>query len=858
MPKNQFDFLNFEHRLLNIQIMRKIVILIVTLFAISSFAWSQNTLDTVDINAQQSTAPVITLSVSDLEGDEQSQDISGLLQSSKDIYVSTSGYTFGQARYRIRGYDSDNTQVMINGVTVNDLNSGRAYWGNWGGLNDATRNKVINSGLMFTDYGFGRIGGSTNIITRASEYRPQTSISYALANKSYNNRAMFTHASGLMENGWSFTVSGSHRWAVNGYSEGSFYDAWSYFVSVEKKINDKHSIGFTAFGTPSRRGKSSVSTQEIYNLTGDHYYNSYWGYQNGEVRNARISNYHQPRMMLTHYWDVADNIEVSSSIHYVFGRGGSTALNWYDAADPRPDYYRYLPSYWTERDAFRYNQLTTLWQTDEATQQLDWGAFYDANRKNLYTVHNVDGVAGSDITGNRSKFIIEDRRNDISQFDFNSTLRHEINENLNMLSGVNVSLNKGHHFKKMVDLLGGDWWLDIDQFAERDFNDEYASQSDLENYNNLVKEGDIFGYDYYSNINYYDAFTQVEYKMKSFDVYAGIDLSYTEFWRTGVMRNGKFPDNSKGESAHQKFLNYAGKAGVTYKITGRNFLVLNGSYLTRAPYFRYSYLSPRTRQDAVEGLTSEKILTGDASYIYRSPFVRARITGFYTEFKDQLKNTSFYHDELNTFVNYAMTGVEKVHYGGELGVEVKASASLTLLGVVGYGKYLYSSRPSVTISQDNDSEVLATDRIVYLENYHVGGMPEVAASIGFKYYAPKYWFVGFNANYFDENYVTPNPERRTEEALENYVDTDPQVNPILNQEKLDSGYTLDVWGGKSWKFGDYNLGLTLSVNNILNNKDLRIKGFEQYRFEANDYDKFPNRYYYLYGRTFYLNVYLRF
>ncbi|HXK80537.1 MAG TPA: TonB-dependent receptor plug domain-containing protein [Bacteroidales bacterium] len=833
-------------------------LIILSLLCVGYSVFSQVEKDTTRQEAVENSAPVISLSISDVDGDEDSQDISGLLQSSKDIFVSTAGYTFGQSRYNIRGYDSDNTQVMINGVTVNDINSGRAYWSNWGGLNDATRNTVVLSGLGFYDYGFGRIGGATNIITRASEYMPQTRVSYSLANKSYNNRLMFIHSTGMMENGWAFTASGSKRWAVNGYSEGSFYDAYSYFVAAEKKLNNKHSFGLTIFGSPSRRGGSSVSIQEIYDLTGDHYYNSNWGYQNGEVRNARVSNYHQPHFMLTHYYNINEKMSLTSSLHYTFGRGGSTALNWYDAADPRPDYYRYLPSYWEEQNPFMVNYLTNLWQNDELYRQLDWDAFYDANRNNLYTVNNVNDIDGNNVTGYRSKYIIEDRRNDIAQFDFNTTLKHNINPDLTMISGINITKNRGHHFKEIVDLLGGDWWLDIDQFAERDFNDEYTSQSDIENYNRLVTEGDVFGYNYYSDINIYDAFTQIQYKTNYLDFYAGIDLSYTEFWRTGMMRNGKFPSNSKGESEHQQFFNYNIKGGVNYKITGRNFLILNAAYLTKAPYFRYSYVSPRTRNDAVEGLSSETIMTGDLSYIYRSPFVQARITGYYTDFTDQLFNVSFYHDELNTFVNYIMTGVDKLHYGGELGVEVKASATLTLHGVLGYGQYIYNSRPTVTIAQDNDSEILAENRTVYLKDYHVGGMPELAASVGFKYNAPKYWFVGVNGNYFGENYVTPNPERRTEETLTAYISTDPQLEVILEQEKLDHGFTIDIWGGKSWKIDDYYLGFTLSVNNILNNKDLKIKGFEQYRFEPSDYDKFPNKYYYMYGRTYFLNVYFRF
>ncbi len=163
---------------------------------------------------------------------------SALLQSSRDIFVSRAGYTFGPARFKIRGYDSEYTSILINGVEFNDGESGRAYWATWGGLNDAVRNQDIKTGISAADYGFGRLGGITNIDTRASSYRKQIKVSYSLANRSYRNRMMFIAATGLLDNGWSFVVSGSHRWAQGGYVKGTFYDANSYFVSAEKKFNE--------------------------------------------------------------------------------------------------------------------------------------------------------------------------------------------------------------------------------------------------------------------------------------------------------------------------------------------------------------------------------------------------------------------------------------------------------------------------------------------------------------------------------------------------------------------------------------------------------------------------------------------
>ena len=191
--------------------------------------------DTTTVN-EEANLPTFTLTETDLDNEQESQDVSGLLQASRDIFVSTAGYTFGPARYRMRGYDSQNLAVMMDGVLLNDPETGRAYWSSWGGLNDATRNKVIQNGIVASDYGFGGLAGLTQIITRPSTYRKQQKVSYSLSNRSYTNRLMVTYSTGEMTNGWSIVASASRRWAQEGYVKGTFYDAWAYFFGVENGL----------------------------------------------------------------------------------------------------------------------------------------------------------------------------------------------------------------------------------------------------------------------------------------------------------------------------------------------------------------------------------------------------------------------------------------------------------------------------------------------------------------------------------------------------------------------------------------------------------------------------------------------
>ncbi|MDB4533665.1 hypothetical protein N9242_02255 [Vicingaceae bacterium] len=821
----------------------------------TSIAESDSSLNTI-------VAPTFTTSLDALEGDAEAQDVSGLLQSSKDVFTNIAGFNFSAARYRVRGYDSENFTVSMNGVTLNNPEGGRAIWAFWGGLNDITRSQESQAGIAASSFNFAGIGGYSNIDARATAIRKGTKVSYAAANRSYRNRLMVTHSTGMMSNGFAFAVSASKRWSDEGYVDGTFYNGASYFLSVEKKINKKHTIGLVGYGAPTVQGKRSISTQETYDLTGDNYYNSFWGYQNGEKRNSRIRSNHKPRVMLNHYFNLNEKTKINSSAYYSFGSGGNTRLNWYSAADPRPDYYRNLPSYYSANPAEQnlYDSQTALWEAnDPGTVQLDFDQMFFANTKNLYTLNNVDGINGNDLTGNRAKYIIEDARNDISNFGFNSVFTHKKNENLLFTGGLTIDIYKSNNYKVVDDLLGADFWIDVDQFAERDFADASAAQSDLNNPNRVVKEGDRFGYDYDININTYKAFGQVEGTSKKIDWFTAVSLSQTAYWRTGNYKNGLFPETSLGDSEKLSFFNYGVKAGATYKITGRHLIQANAANLTRAPFSRTAFVSPRTRGQVVPDLESEKVLSGDINYLVRYPKVKARATLYRTTVKDKTWSRSFYHDELNTFVNYMMTGVDQVFTGIELGAEVNVISTVTVSGAFATGQFLYDSRPIANINQDNSTEALATNKLIYFKNYRIGGIPQTAASVGITYRSPKYWFTGVNFNYFADIYLDANPDRRTEEAIAKYVSTDPQASEIVDQTKLDNDYSINLFAGKSWRIKNkYYIRLNINVNNVLDNTEFKTGGFEQLRYDQNDIGKFPPKIGYMYGRTFFAMVSFQF
>lgn len=810
--------------------------------------------------------PVVSLDDNDMM-DGSAQNISSVLTAGRDPFFSAASFNFSPVRFRIRGYEADQFNTYMNGIPMENLDNGFTPWGLWGGLNDVMRNRDLSIGLRPNTFSFGDLGSNTSIDSRASRQRAQTSFGYAYSNRNYNHRWNVTHSTGLSKNGWAFTASASRRWADEGYVPGTYYDGWSYFAGVDKRVNDKHLLSLVVFGAPTENGRQAGSFQETMNLAGTNYYNPAWGYQNGKKRSSSVGKTNQPFGILTHDFRISNRSSLMTAIGYSSGDRSVTALDWYNAPDPRPDYYRNLPSYYNN-DPYQQKQIADLWQNDESTRQINWQRLYDVNRASFETIRNVNGFAGSNVSGRRSRYILEERVTNAKRFNLNAVYNTKLGENVDLTAGASMQNQNNNYYKKVNDLLGGEFYVDLNQFAERDFpSNPSANQNDLNRPNRLLKQGDRFGYDYDIHIQRVATWLQGVFHFSKFDFFASAEFSATRFFREGNVKNGLFPNNSFGAAKANNFNNQALKAGVTYKFDGRNYIYANGTYLTRAPFFENAYISPRTRDLTQANLTSETIRSVEGGYILNAPALKVRLSGYYTRFEDGLNVLSFYHDDYRNLVNYALSNIDKVHYGGEFGFEARLAPGLNLNGAASVGRYYFDSRQNAVITLDNNASILGNETI-YSQNFRVPSTPQEAYSLGLTYRSPNFWFVSLTGNYFDQMWLDFNPLRRTYEAIDGIPEKSEQWNTIINQTKFDAQYTVDFFGGYSWKLPSrYRINgksvflvLNAGVNNLLNNKDIVTGGFEQLRFDfqTRDVNKFPPRLYYAYGLNYFLSATIRF
>ncbi|SEK79874.1 CarboxypepD_reg-like domain-containing protein [Aquimarina amphilecti] len=874
-----------------------------------------------DVNQEQIQIGTISLTDNELdEGDDDaSANVSGLLQASRDVFLSAAAFDFSATFFRPRGLGNENAKVLINGIEMNKLNDGRPQWGNWGGLNDVQRNQEFSMGISANDYTFGDLAGSTNIIMRASQYRQGGRISYAASNRSYTGRMMASYSSGLMSNGWAYTVSLARRMGNEGYIEGTLYDANSIFASVEKKINNKHSINLTSFYTPNRRGRSTAITEEVFRLKGRQY-NPNWGYFDGEKKNSRVREIEEPVFMLNHYWNITDKTTLNTNVGYQTGKignsrldnGGTDLVNFngqetYTGAgasrDTNPIHQSYLPSSFLgdpNPTPLDFQNAFLAQQAFVRDGQLNWNQLIEANQLNAQQ-------------GLNATYILYEDRIDDTQWSFNSILNSQITDNISINGAINYRTLKSENFAEVLDLLGGTRFLDVDSFGTNIDNDvpvdlgftpeELAdrAQSDLRNRNRTVGVGDRYDYNYEIGADVVSGFAQAQFKTNKIDFFLGGNISQTTYQRTGLFENGYFPGEGRlgsfGKSDKLDFTNYGAKGGFTYKINGRNLIDVHGTYFTKAPTIRNSFANSRQNNRTIAQLIeaeesiagtqeSEKVQSIDVGYILRTPKLKARLTGYYTKIEDATDISFFFTQAISGsdvgFVQEILTGIDKQHFGAELGIEYQITPTIKLKGAAAIGQFTYANNPDLFLASTSSSflgesitEGLNGTRYEgksALKDYRIAGGPQNAAQLGFEYRDPNFWWFGTTANYFSNAYIDVSPFARTSNFNQDvdglpFNDYDDSIaRDLLRQEQFDDYILVNAVGGKSWRVKDYYIGFFATINNIFD-KQYRTGGFEQarnanYRLAVEESQRetpvFGPRYFYGFGTSYYLNVYVRF
>ena len=160
-----------------------------------------------------------------LENKIGTQELPEILKSTPGVFATKSGGGYGDSKINIRGFQGPNVAVMINGISMNDMEWGGVYWSNWTSLMEVARSIQSQRGLGAAKVSAPSVGGSINIITRTTDAKKGGSIAYGITNDG-GNSLVFSVSTGMSESGWALSVLGGKKWG-DGYIQGTDYEDYN-------------------------------------------------------------------------------------------------------------------------------------------------------------------------------------------------------------------------------------------------------------------------------------------------------------------------------------------------------------------------------------------------------------------------------------------------------------------------------------------------------------------------------------------------------------------------------------------------------------------------------------------------------
>ncbi|MGB1041904.1 MAG: TonB-dependent receptor [Tenacibaculum sp.] len=696
---------------------------------------------------------VSTVKAADIERKLGNQEFPEVLKSTPGVYATKQGGGFGDSRITMRGFNSENVAVMINGVPVNDMENGRVFWSNWAGLGDVTSVMQTQRGLGASKVAVPSIGGTINIVTKSTDSKKGGNIIASTGNDGYQKYG-FTLSTGKMDNGFAATVSLAEI-SGNGFVDGTEFEGWNYFANLAYEINDSHTLSFTTFGAPQRHGqrqnRSSIDTYR--KAESGIRFNPDWGLRGGKVVHVEDNFYHKNQTSLNHYWNISDITNVSTALYFSVGRGGGGG---------------------------------TAGNSDLFDVRLG-GFDQPIDIDNIVAINRARGAQGAESALRASK-------NEHNWYGALSTLKTEINEGLDFLVGLDYRHYEGLHYQELTDLLGGQYFLD---------------NNDVNNPNRATKVGDKIAYNNDGIVDWFGGFVQVEYSNDNFNAFVSSSVSNTSYQRIDYF-NYLDSDPLQKTDVYD-FVGFGTKGGVNYKINQTHNVFANVGYFEKAPLFRNVFTAFDNEIENINvNAENEKITSFELGYGLRSEKLSFNLNGYYTKWDDKSESVQV-DDRINgeqVFVN--ITGVNAIHMGVELDFVWKPIDELKFTGMASVGDWRWNTNIINQEAFNQQQESLGFINAV-IDDVKVGDSAQTTAALGVLY---KFWeksSLTIDYNYFANLYADFDT---TSDVSETEVPVN-EISVITDAWKMPDYHTVDASLRHGFKFGSFDTTLTLRVNNVL-------------------------------------------
>ena len=477
---------------------------------------------------------------------------------------------------------------------------------------------------------------------------------------------------------------------------------------------------------------------------------------NASLLNERENFFHKPLVNLNHFYDVNDQVNVSSILYWSGGSGGGTGT--YGSVSRAPAVEGspwYASSPWT-------------W---------DWNAEIEQNSA------NVDS-AWSD-TENRSTGILRNSINRQNTYGLISKLNYDVNDDLEVQVGIDWRTAGIEHAREVRDLLGGDYYVD--------FADDNASDG------KKVGLGDIIAYHNNTTVDWFGAFLQGKYDIAKFNLYgmggiSTIAYSYDDHFAV---------DFDKVEAP--SITTFQVKGGGVYNLDDRLSAFANLGYVEKPPI-----LDNVIDYDGnvATNPDNEKFTNFEVGGSYRSELVAVKGSYYNTQWKDRNLTKSVETgagDSGDTDIIY-LTGVNQNHTGVEVEAKVALHEMVELDFAFSKGDWFFDGDAKgdyLEQEYNDDNQIIGqmtTEYTYALNDLKVGDMPQTAYVGGLTLKPIKGLNIQGLLKFYDDNYADWSPSAREVEV----GDPDP-----ITGETLYDADRAQVWKAPGYSKLDLHLSYKL-------------------------------------------------
>jgi hypothetical protein len=777
-------------------------------------------------------------------------------------FYNASQFNWSKYGFRPRGIRNSNQDVLLNSISMIDPHTGNSTWMNWYGLHELFKQGSTAMGLAFIDEGIAGMNGKNAYEINPLNNSKVIKINYSLSNKSFDHRIGFNYHSGMSKKGWAYSMILGSTWATQTYIPGVFISNQSGYFGIAKQFQNEKEIILNILATKTNRGKAGNATDYVYELTQNKWYNPNWGYYNNTIVNARQQKSLQPIFNILFKQKNNANLQWYHSFSYQFGEQQNTFIDYYNATDPRADYYRNLPDFINNSNPTGASEIENHIKQNPKILQVNWDQLMSSNQNNYETINNINGMPNNYKSGYRSLYVWSADCEFVNKLNYVQRINWKQNAFLKHNGGLSISLNHAQWYRKLNNLLGGDYFVNYNMFAEQQFSgNNTIKQQDLNAPNRAVIENEKYAYHYKTKVQKNNLWWHTNFSKNRFELHVGAELFTTSYQRNGLYKNGLFQEFSFGKSATIIAINNRLKAGISYAINSKNHFSIFGYNANEMPLVNNVFISPRTRNQIVDNIKKENTKSLEAGYTHNSKYLQLHVLVYRNSISNQTLIQRFYNDdpEYKSFINFIFSNLHTVHTGIEFASSVSITKHLSFNNAIHLSQSFYGNNPEINIYADNDSSLKVNYKTAYIKDYFLGGNPQNTYLLGIQMKSNNFWNVGVNWNGFYKNYVTINAAKRTTDLFQNVQNDNALTEKIFGQELLPHFNTIDINIGKSIRFkinhkknNTYlNCYVYIGINNALN-RTIKSFGYEQLRFDYTNLNPniFPNKYIYAAPRTF--------